>query len=195
MLPLFLLLLPLLPGAARAHCDSLDGPVVHAAKEALATGRPEPALAWVKADDESEVTAALRSALAVRGLSPQAQALADSYFYETLVRLHRAGEGAPFTGLKPAGLDRGPAIPAADKAILTGNVEPLRKLLAAEAQSGLSARMKRLVELGKHRDDDVESGRRWVEAYVEFVHYAERLHVDATTDAAGHESEAAPHVD
>jgi hypothetical protein len=42
------------------------------------------------------------------------------------IRLHRAGEGAAFTGLKPSGGDVGPAIPAAD---VIGSVEPVRRLL------------------------------------------------------------------
>lgn len=61
----------------------------------------------------------------MRKLSLEARQLADMHFFETLVRLHRAGEGAGFTGLKPAGRDLGPAIPAADKALRDANVEPL----------------------------------------------------------------------
>jgi tetratricopeptide (TPR) repeat protein len=37
-----------------------------------------------------------------------------------VVRIHRAGEGAPYTGLKPAGLSEGPIIPIAEKAIEIG---------------------------------------------------------------------------
>ena len=75
--------------------------------------------------------------LAVRKLNPEARELADLYFFETLVRIHRAGEGAPYTGLKPAGRDLGPAIPAADKAIETGALEPLLKLITSESTNGL----------------------------------------------------------
>ncbi len=59
------------------------------------------------------------------------------YFFETLVRIHRAGEGVPYTGLKPAGRDLGPAIPMADKALETGAVEPLVKLLTDKVQDSL----------------------------------------------------------
>ena len=49
--------------------------------------------------------------------------MADLYFFETVVRVHRAGEGAAYNGLKPAGLDEGPVIPIAEKAIETASPE------------------------------------------------------------------------
>ena len=110
-----------LPSPAMAHCDGLDGPVVAAARSALDNGNPNPVLIWVQPKDEGEIRAAFAEALDVRKLGPKAKAMADTYFFETLVRLHRAGEGAPYTGLKPAGRDLGPAIPLADKAVASGS--------------------------------------------------------------------------
>ena len=103
------------PARVLAHCDGLDGPVVKAAQQALETRNPAFALSWVQEKDEPEIRTAFERTLAVRTLSPQAKELADRFFFETLVRVHRAGEGAPFTGLKPAGRDLGPAIPAAER--------------------------------------------------------------------------------
>ena len=107
----------LLSPRALAHCDSLDGPVIQAARRALDARDPALALPWVQAEDEPEIRAAFTRTQAVRGLSTEARTLADLYFFETLVRLHRAGEGEPFSGLKPAGLHRGPGILAADKSV------------------------------------------------------------------------------
>jgi hypothetical protein len=42
-------------------------------------------------------------------------------FFETAVRLHRAGDEAPYTGLKPAGPDWDPFVPRAEKAIETND--------------------------------------------------------------------------
>jgi hypothetical protein len=106
---------------ALAHCDGLDGPVVQAARKALETGEVNLVLIWVQKPDEAEIKRAFDHAQTVRKLSAEARELADRYFFETLVRIHRAGEGAPFTGLKPAGRDLGPAIPAADNALRDGN--------------------------------------------------------------------------
>ena len=92
-----------------AHCDGMDGPVVKAAQAALAKGDVNLVLIWVRKNDETEIRQAFERTVNVRKLSPEAKELADTYFFETLVRIHRAGEGAPYTGLKPAGRDLGPA--------------------------------------------------------------------------------------
>ena len=103
-----------LPNKIFAHCDGMDGPVIQAARKALETGNVNPVLMWVLKDHEGEIKNAFQKTLAVRKLNPPAKELADMYFFETLVRIHRAGEGEPYTGLKPAGRALDPAIPAAD---------------------------------------------------------------------------------
>ena len=88
---------------AQAHCDSLDGPVAKAVQKALQTGNVNPVLAYAPAASEAEIRAAFEKSRKVRGINADVQALADQAFMETVIRLHRAGEGAPFTGLTPAG--------------------------------------------------------------------------------------------
>ena len=104
-------------GSALAHCDTLDGPVVTLARQALAKGDVTPVLPWVAKEKEAEIRKAFALASAVRGKGEKEKELADMYCFETLVRVHREGEGAPYTGLKPAGLDLGPAIPAAPECL------------------------------------------------------------------------------
>jgi hypothetical protein len=174
-----------------AHCDGLDGPVVGAAQKALEMGNVNLVLIWVQKKDESEIKKAFQKTLAVRKLNPQAKELADTYFFETLVRIHRAGEGAPYTGLKPAGQDLGPAIPAADKALENGKVEPLVKLLTEAAQTGIREQFKQAIAKKKFKLDDVEAGREYIEAYVPFVHYVERLYEAAKNPVGGHFPESA----
>jgi Family of unknown function (DUF6448) len=175
--------------AASAHCDGLDGPVVKAAQRALQTGDLNPVLIWVQPQNEDEIKKAFTDTLAVRKLNPQAQALADRYFFETLVRLHRAGENAPYTGLKPAGRDLGPAIPAADKALETGSDEALIQLLTDEVREGLNKHFKEVIEKKKFAPSDVATGREYVEAYVTYIHYVERLHEAAEKRSSGHYAE------
>jgi len=187
-------LLALTPGRALAHCDGLDGPVVKAAQRALETRNPALVLIWVRENDEPEIQDAFRKTLAIRELSPQARELADRFFFETLVRVHRAGEGAPFTGLKPAGRDLGPAIPAADEAIRVGSEEPIRHLLTATLQERLRRQFSEVMARKTFEPDDVAAGRAYVKAYVEFVHFAELLY-DSTMNAPhGHfeEGEVSP---
>jgi hypothetical protein len=168
---------------AQAHCDSLDGPVVNAARAALTESNVNLVLIWVQKADEAEIKHAFERTLAVRKLNAEARELADRYFFETLVRLHRAGEGAAYTGLKPAGRDLGPAIPAGDKALETGDVEPVVKLLSEKMDHRLREHFKNAVANRKFGPDDVEAGRRFVKAYVEYIHYVEGLH-DAAASAA-----------
>ena len=182
------------PSRVLAHCDGLDGPVVKAAQRALDTRNPAFALIWVQAKDEPEIRTAFERTLAVRALNPQAKELADLFFFETLVRVHRAGEGAPFTGLKPAGRDLGPAIPAADNAIEEGSVEPIVKLLSAAMQERLRALFNGVVSTKAFQVGDVAAGRAYVKAYVEFIHYVERVYEGSTTVTAGHLDEADPAV-
>ncbi|MDD5723656.1 MAG: DUF6448 family protein [Syntrophales bacterium] len=162
-----------------AHCDTLDGPVVKTAKAALEKGDVTPILKWIKKENEAEIKDLFKRTLIVRSKGKEAQELADMHFFETLVRLHRAGEGAPYTGLKPAGVVE-PAVVEADKALESGSVEKLVKLVTEAASKGIRERFNKAKEAKKHADHNVEAGREFVEAYVQFTHYVERLHLDAS---------------
>jgi len=169
----------------RAHCDTLDGPVVKAAKIALEKGDITPVLKWVKKDQEKEIKEAFKKTLAVRTKGPEAKELADMYFFETLVRVHRAGEGAPYTGLKPTGsID--PVIAAADKALDNGADAELIKMISTEISSGINKRFTHALEKKKHENESVEAGREFVESYVVFIHYVEGLYIKAQGHAAHH---------
>lgn len=176
---------------AFAHCDGLDGPVVKAAEHALQTGNVNLVLIWVGPKDEPEIRAAFQQALLVRKQGPEAQALADRSFFETLVRVHRAGEGASYTGLKPAGRDLGAAIPAADRALETGAAGPVQDLLADAVRRGLREHFEAVRALKAYDPNDVAAGRRYVQAYVEYIHYVERLYEAASTAPEGHYAEPA----
>jgi hypothetical protein len=179
------------PPRALAHCDTLDGPVVKDARAALELRDVTGVLKWVKAEKEAEVREAFRHALAVRALGPEARALADRFLFETLVRVHREGEGAPYTGLKPAGAEIDPGIAASDEALDTGAIDVLVRMVSERAEHGLRERFVRAAEAKRHAGESVEKGRAYVAAYVEFVHYAERLLQSATTRAAHAEPEGA----
>lgn len=167
-----------------AHCDTADGPVVAAAKVALARGDITPVLKWVKPEAEPEIRAAFARSLAVRGKGPEAQALADQYFFENLVRIHRAGEGAPYTGIEPTGTPIEPAIALADQSLDSGDADKLVKAIAHHVEEGIRERFTRAAAAKKQADASVVAGREFVEAYVEFTHYVERLDLDATTSAS-----------
>ncbi len=165
-------------GVSAAHCDTLDGPVVITARTALEKGDITPVLKWIRKEDEKEIREQFDKTLVVRKQSKEAKELADMYFFETLVRIHRAGEGAPYTGLKAAGTVE-PSVAAADKALESGSVDNLVKLVTGAAEKGIRERFAHAAETQKHAEHGVEYGRKFVAAYVEFTHYVERLHMDA----------------
>jgi len=170
-------------GAAQAHCDTLDGPVVSQARTALESGNLNPVLAWVRRADEPEIRHAFEQAVSVRKAGGAARELADRSFFETLVRVHRAGEGEPFTGLKPAGHVE-PAVAAADQALRSGRLEPLAAMIRERTEHGLHQRFQAAFSTRTHAADDVEAARAHVAAYVQYVHYVEGLYDAAQEDAA-----------
>ena len=169
---------------ARAHCDTMNGPVVNTARMALEKGDVTPVLKWVRKKDEDEIKAQFQKTLAARKQGKEAKELADLYFFETLVRIHRAGEGAPYTGLKSEPVE--PIIQAADKALESGSADHLVKHVSDAVTAGIRERFNRVKEARKHADENVEKGREFVEAYVIFTHYVERLHMDVAAGGEHH---------
>jgi hypothetical protein len=179
------------PQFASAHCDTLDGPVIQDARKAIEGKDITPILKWVKPKDEKAVKTAFSKVLAARGKHAET---ADKQFFATLVKIHRAGEGAPFTGLKPAGVVE-PAVAEADKALESGSADALVKLVTDDVAAGITKRFGHAAVAYKHKDESVAQGREFVEAYVEFTHYVERLHMDTTGKAAhGAHGEGSKHA-
>jgi len=178
-------------GPASAHCDGVDGPVIQSAQQALETGNVNRVLVWVQHGDEAQIKNAFHKTLEVRRLNPSARELADNYFFETLVRVHRAGEGAPYTGIKPAGRDLGPAVIAGDRALQTGSVEPLANLLTHAVHKSVGGQFKDVMAKKSFAADDVAAGQTYVKAYVEYIHSVERIYAAAAGAAHGHAAESA----
>ena len=112
----------------------------------------------------------MRKTLDVRQLSLSAKKLADYAFFETLVRVHRAGEGAPYTGIQPAGRDLGPAVVAGDKALETGAVKPLAELLTQAVHKSVGGQFKDVIAKKNFKVDDVAAGQEYVKVYVGYIH-------------------------
>jgi hypothetical protein len=181
------------PFEAGAHCDTMDGPVVHDARAALDSGDVTTVLKWVEPEAEATIREGFRRTIAVRALGPEARDMADRSFFELLVRIHRQGEGAPYTGIEPPGTEVDPVIATADAALEKGSVEPLSRMLAAQIEKGLRERFGRAAEAKKHAAQSVERGREYVRAYVDFMHYAERLAAGAAGPAEREPPSASDH--
>jgi hypothetical protein len=164
----------------QAHCDSIDGPVAKAVHKALESGNVNPALAYAPATAEDEIRAAFERSRKVRGLSADARNLADQAFMETVIRLHRAGEGAAYTGFKPAGIDYGPVIPAAEHAVETGDLSKLKAVLDHEIEHALHERIAHVRALAKASLEpttlaEVHHARERVSAELGFITFAETI--------------------
>lgn len=167
------------------HCDSLDGPVVAAARYALTIDDVGYVLPYVPADAEDEVRDAFARVMPLQTGDRAAAEVARRWFFETVVRLHRAGERAPYTGLKPAGLDVGPVIPLAEKAIESGDPEEVHQLLATDLHSELARRLRHVRQLAADKDASIAAGRAYVQAMLGFQVYANRIHQTVHSDPHG----------
>lgn len=159
------------------HCDTIDGPVVTAAKKALETENINLILPWVPKKAEAELKKAFEKTLKARKSGKDAAEVADYWFFETAVRLHREGEGAPYTGLKPAGLDWGPVVPRAEKAIEKGNPKEVIDFIVHTIEEELQRRFKHAIEKKKYDVNDVDAAREYVHAMLDFVLYAHHLYI------------------
>lgn len=164
------------------HCDSLDGPVVTAAKKSLEEGDFNIILPYVPKEGEAEVIRAFEAVMKIRR-DASAREIADLYFFETVVRIHRMGEGAPYTGLKPAGLSEGPVIPVAERAVETGSPDELIEILSGMLREEVTHRLRHMLHLREHAHKSVDDAREYVEAMLGLQVWShsiyERIHGEA----------------
>lgn len=176
------------------HCDSLDGPVVAAARQALEAADVDLVLPFVPAEAEAEVRAAYDRVAPLRDTGPAVRETAELWFFETVVRLHRAGEGAPYTGLKPAGLSVGPVIPLAERAIESGSSQQLGDYLTNVLRDELEHRLDAVRDLAAYRARSMEDERRYVQAMLGYQVYCHHLY-GAMRAADHHEAGAHSHAE
>lgn len=177
------------------HCDTLDGPVVGAATEALEAGNVDLVLPYVPKKAEPEVRDCFVSVSNVRGLGSEARQVADRHFFETVVRLHREGEGEPFRGLKPAGLDPGPVIPIAEEAIHTGDPDDLIEALCEVVSERTRSQLSTVLELSHQASSgDVEANRAYVSAMLGLQVWAHKLvqYAESAPHEADHHLQGEP---
>jgi len=170
-----------------AHCDSMDGPVVKASQKALETGNINYVLVWVRAEDEQEIKTMFDKVNKVRTLSPEVKELADMYFFETVVRVHRMGEGVGYTGLKPAGYQPEEGIEAADIAIAENSLDSIYAHLDEAQNPKIKDYFAELQSKKDYDVNDLKAGREYVEAYVHFIHYVEALSKGEDSPAEEHQ--------
>ncbi|WP_299314806.1 DUF6448 family protein [uncultured Halomonas sp.] len=171
---------------AFAHCDALDGPVISEARLALESGDITPVLKWIHADDEAELASMFDKTLEVRALGDNARELADQQFFAKLVATHRAYEGAPFTGIKPAG-EIDPAVQLADRALEEGEIDTFLARLVEKFEQETRSAFETTLAARQRAGDNPELGREFVDHYVHYVHYLEDVHNVIAGNASAHD--------
>lgn len=169
-----ILLLFASPQIASAHCDSYDGPVIKDALKALEQQNVELVLKWVEPKYDEIITDKFNQTLKLKGSNEEVNKILRTHFLETLVRLHREGEGASFTGLKPAN-SMTPMVEMADNSLEKNDINYVVNAVNSHLTEVLKERFAKAIELSKTKDNSVEQGRAYVEAYVEYTHTLEAL--------------------
>lgn len=179
LVPLFILsILILSTNVTFAHCDTIDGPLIADARKALSQNNVNYVLKWVSVANEAEIRDAFNLVMKVKGLGPEAKELSEKYFFDTLVRIHRSGEGVPFTGVKPSGTPIDEKVLAADKSIEIGNLSLLTGKVSKGDIPELTKRFDKVMSLKNFDVNNVEAGREYIEAYVQFFKFAEGEETD-----------------
>jgi hypothetical protein len=172
---LLMLLTVFVTTPAGAHCDSYDGPVITDARKALETNNVDFVLKWVSESQENEIKTLFKKTVSLKNGDQEVYQLVEKHFFETLVRLHRETEGAPYTGLKPAGTTK-QIIQMSDKALSTGNIDELVTQLNKHIEQVILEKYHKTAELKSKKTESVEAGRAFVEAYVDYTHTLEAIH-------------------
>ncbi|MDK2833715.1 MAG: hypothetical protein PWP14_1821 [Methanolobus sp.] len=160
------------------HCDTRDGPVAKAVERSLESENVNPILIWLPDDSEAEMKMVFDKAIKARKLGKEAKEVADEWVLETAVRLHRKGEGAVYSGIKPAGLDEGPVVPRAERAIDTENLEGMMDFMTDTLENELQKRFREVVARKNYDVNDVAAGREYVHAFMNFVVYSHHLYLN-----------------
>lgn len=177
------------------HCDAKDGPVVLAAQRALDSGDVEEVLPYVHEEGEAEVRECFARVMAARACGEEARRVADEWFFETVVRIHRAGEGAAFTGLRPAGLGHGPVVPLAEAALQTGDIHPLLDRLSTSLLVELQEKFQAALRARTGPGASLAARRQAVEAELAFIVWSHKTYACISGPALHGEAPKEAHRD
>ena len=167
------ILLAALP--ASAHCDSYDGPVIKDATRALETNNVNLVLKWITNEQEQEIIPLFNKTYNLKKGDKEVYAIVEKHFFETLVRLHRETEDAPYTGLKPVGSTK-QIIQLTDSALHEDDIEGFIVKLDKHLNKVIHEKYQKVAELYKVKDESKAQGRAFVEAYVDYTHTIAAIH-------------------
>lgn len=157
-----------------AHCDSFDGPVIQDALKALDSEDVKLVMKWIEEEYEEEIKNLFEKTVSLKQGDVEIYSIVEMYFLETLVRVHREGEGAAYTGLKPAGSTT-PFVQMADRSIEDGDMNRVLSNIDKHFRHVIAEKFDKVRELSKTKESSIEEGRAYVEAYVDYTHTLEAI--------------------
>ena len=158
-----------------SHCDTESGPVIKAAKQAIKTGNVNYILIWVQKDDSEKIIEVFNKTILNIKKDPTNQENYEKELFTTLLKVHREGEGAEFSGIKDDNTVLKP-IKMADSAIDDGSIKEVSKMVTNHIERVITEKFTELEHARQFDVNDVEAGREYVRKYVEFMHLIEGLH-------------------
>jgi hypothetical protein len=181
----FISIMIYLPLNSLAHCDSYDGPLIKDAMKAIDKENVEYVYKWIEPEYEDEISRFFNKTVSLKSGDREIYKIVEKHFLETLVRLHREGEGEPFTGLKPAG-SIPPLLIMADESLVSGNVEFLVNEIKIHLDELVNDKFSQAFALSKAKEENPEKGRAYVRTYVEYIHFIEAIHSTFEHSNHGH---------
>lgn len=175
----------LIPQSLFAHCDSYDGPVIQDALKALDQNKVALVMKWIDEKHEPEIEKLFKKTIKYKKLDQEVYQLLEKHFLETLVRVHREGEGEPYTGLKPAG-STSEIIQLTDTALREDDIESFLQELNGHTGKVVREKYEKVGALKPVKDNSIAQGRAYVAAYVDYTHTIEALHAILEHSANSH---------
>lgn len=155
--------------------DITNGPVMGAAKMALDTGNVNYVLIWVPEASENQLKNLFEKTFCERRAGKDMQDIAINWYFETVKRLHRAGERRLYTCLKPDGPDESPVFPKVNRAIETGVADEIIGFIPKTQDHDFRYRFHHLIEKKNYDVNNVAAGRGYVAEFIDFILYLHHL--------------------
>jgi hypothetical protein len=165
--------------------DITNGSVMDAAKMALDTGNVNYVLIWVPEASENKLKNLFAKTVCERRDRKDVQDIAFDWYFETVNRLHRAGEGTLYTCMNLAGLDERSVVPKVKRVIETGEAEEIIGFIPKTQEHDFRHRFRHVMEKKNYDVNNVVDGRAYVAAFTDFIVYLHHIYTSIPREA-GH---------
>lgn len=151
--------------------DMTNGPVMGAAKMALDKGNVNYVLIWVPEESENKLKNLFEKTFCESRAGKDMEDIAINWYFETVKRLHRAGERRLYTCMNPDGSDERSVVPKVKRAIETGEADEIIGFIPKTKEHDFRHRLHHLIEKKNYDVNNVAAGREYVAEFIDFIIY------------------------